>query len=112
MLRPRPLPTATPELLAPAILSFRLDDTARRVLAERAAQLGVSPHELARYYVIELLQAPEERAALRAACEQVHQNLQQFRHDFAFAVEALLTSAGQVPKEQARTWVEKSLATE
>ena len=112
MPRPRLLPKTQPELLSPATIGFRLDPASSRVLAERAAQLGVSPHELARHYVVELLQEPAERAALRTAFEQLHQNLQQFRSDFAFAVEAILTSAGQVPKDEARTWVEKSLSTD
>jgi hypothetical protein len=112
MPRQRLFPPAQPELLTPSTISFRLDPASSRRLAERAAQLGVSPHELARHYVVELLQAPEERTALRTAFEELHQNLHQFRSDFAFAVEALLTSAGQVPKEEAQTWVQKSLSTD
>ncbi len=112
MPRQRLLPTPQPERLTPATIGFRLDPDSSRVLAERAARLGVSPHDLARHYVVELLHEREERAALRAAFEQLHQNLQQFRSDFAFAVEAVLTSAGQVPEDEARTWVKKSLSTE
>ena len=112
MPRQRLLPTSQPERLTPATIGFRLDLDSSRVLAERAARLGVSPHELARHYVVELLHESEERAAFRTAFEQVQQNLEQFRNDFAFAVEALLSSAGKVSKEEARTWVAKSLATE
>jgi len=113
-LREKSLPkTKAPEPHAPstaATIGFRLDPANSRLLAGRAAQLGVSPHELARHYVVELLQQHAERAALRTAFEQLHQNLHQFRSDFAFAVEALLTSAGQVPKDEAQAWVEKSLS--
>jgi len=116
-LREKPLPkkkasaSVAPGAADPvAMIGFRLDPANNRLLAERAAQLGISPHELARHYVLELLQQHEERAALRTAFEELHQNLHQFRSDFAFAVEALLTSAGQVPKDEAQTWVEKSLS--
>ena len=114
MPRPRLLPKTQPELLPPTAMtiSFRLDPESSRALTARAGQLGVSPHDLARHYVIELLQESAERAALRSAFEQFHQNLQQFRSDFAFAVEAILTSAGQVSKDEARAWVEKSLSTD
>ena len=35
-----------------------------------------------------------------------------FRADFAFAVQALLTSAGEVSEDKARAWVEASIKPE
>ena len=61
------------EPVAPPTVGFRLDDGSRRVLAQRADALGVSPHELARHYVVESLQEAEERAALREAILQLRQ---------------------------------------
>ena len=92
-------------------IGFRLDDETRRVLFERAARLQVSPHELARRYVIEVLQESEERIALREAVETLNADLDQFRSGFALAMEALLVSAGKVSVTDARDWVDKSLHT-
>jgi hypothetical protein len=90
-------------------IGFRLDDETRRVLFERAARLQVSPHELARRYVIEVLQESEERIALREAVETLNADLDQFRSGFALAMEALLVSAGKVSVTDARDWVDKTL---
>ena len=100
------------DLLTPATIAYRLDEPSRRVLAHRAARLRASPHELARQYLLETLQAPEEQAAMREAIQQLYQALQSFRSDFAFAVEALLISAGKISKDEARRWVEQSLNPE
>ena len=103
------LPGAQPDMFFPAIISFRLDEQSSRVLGERAARLDLSPHELARHYVLELLEQSEERAALREALQQLVQNQQKFHADFAFAVQALLTSAGKVSSEKAEAWVAASI---
>lgn len=119
MPRQRHPPTAQLELPAPDTIGFRLDESSGQVLLERAQRLGLSPHELAREYVLEHLQETEERSALRQAFQELHQIVQelhgaqqQFRSDFAFAIEALLASAGKVSPEEARGWVAKSLTTE
>lgn len=107
MPRPSPLSRLSPELLSPATISFRLDDPSSRVLAERATRLGVSPHELARHYVLEILQQAEERAALREAVVALHKEITGFREDIALATEALLASAGKVTDQEAHAWVEE-----
>ena len=100
------------ELPAPLTISFRLNPDAGQVLDYRAGQLGCSPHELARHYLLEALQAPEERAALREAVTRLDQAVNRLRGDFDFAVEALLASAGKVSPEAARKWVEASFKAE
>jgi hypothetical protein len=106
-------PTLQPDPLAPAMVGFRLgDEESRRLLGQRAARLGVSPHDLARYYVLEMLQERQERAVLREALGELHEQFQQFRADFAFAVQGLLTSAGKVSENQARAWVNASIKPE
>ena len=112
MPRKSQLPGAQPDLFSPSVISFRLDDQSSQVLSERAARLGVSPHELARQYVLEILQQAEERAVLRGALQQLCENQKQFHADFAFAVQALLTSAGKVPTEKAEAWVAASIHLE
>ena len=93
-------------------IGFRLDEACGRALAQRAAQLGVSPHALARHYVHELLQEPEERALLREAVTALHSELGALRADLVLAVEALLVSAGRVPPTEARAWVEENFRHE
>ena len=93
---------------APGSIAFRLDEHNRCVLAERAAALGVSPHELARHYVLEVLQEPEEREALRQAVAALHRGLAAVRDDVIASVEVLLSSAGKVTEEDARAWVDEN----
>ena len=113
MPRKKKLPGLRTDPWAPVSVGFRLgDEESRRLLGQRAARLGVSPHDLAREYVREMLQEREERAVLRAALGELHEQLQQFRADFAFAVQALLTSAGKVSEGQAKRWVEASIKPE
>ena len=90
-------------------ISFRLQPDEIHVLAERAARLGVSRHELARHYVVEALAAAEELAAVGAAVSALHHEMLGLRQDLALSVEALLASAGEVSEKQAHTWVEASL---
>ena len=106
---PRPRSRAPVGTQSSSTIGFRLDDETRRVLYERAARLNLSPHELARCYVIEVLQESEERVALRAAVETLNANLDHFHSGFALAIEALLVSAGKVSVSEARAWVDKSL---
>ena len=95
---PMPKPTRPPSIPAPAILSFRLDEASAAVLSQRAARLGVSPHELAREYVLVILAEAEERAALYAAIVAL-------RQDLGLATGVLLSAAGKVKEDEARAWV-------
>ena len=91
-----------------ATIGFRLETEPRRILTERAAQLGISPHALARDYVLEILGEAEERVALRQAIQTLSQELANTHECLALAVEALLISAGKVEVPKARAWVEKT----
>ena len=53
-----------PERPTSPVVSFRLKPDEVRLLAERAERLGVSPNELARYYVIEAIFAAVHLAEL------------------------------------------------
>jgi len=94
------------------MIGFRLDEASGRALAQRADGLGLSPHALARDYVLEVLHAPEERAVLREAVTALHSELGALREDLALAVEALLVSGGRVPPAEARQWVEQNFHQE
>jgi hypothetical protein len=93
----------------PATIGFRLDEPNRRLLAERAHQLGVSPHELARHEVINALRQGDGLAELAEAVVTLEATLRQLREDVATVAEALLVSAGHVPPDQAREWVQTNL---
>src|ERR1035438_6328504 len=60
---------------SPGVIAFRLDPESEQILAERAAALGVSRNILARHYLIEVLEASEERTALREAVNAANGNL-------------------------------------
>ena len=91
----------------PTTIGFRLEPQYEQVLAMRAEALGVSSHELARRYLIEMLEESEERAVLRQAVQTLNGNLTHFRNDVIFAVEAILASAGKVNETEAAAWVDK-----
>jgi len=89
----------------PSIITFRLEAELCRPLVQRAVALGVSPHELARHYVLAVLQEPAERTALLQALGHLGEQVTGSREDIALAVEALLASAGKVTAEEARAYV-------
>ncbi|MGE3312518.1 MAG: hypothetical protein AB7O66_21330 [Limisphaerales bacterium] len=86
----------------PTTITFRFDNENAVLLAERAARLKVSPHELAREYVLQALHEAEERAALHAAVIAL-------RQDVGTAAGALLTSAGKMTREDALAWVKENI---
>ncbi len=102
---------STLNVAPPTTIGFRLDEASLRILAERAKRLGLSIHELARHYVIEVLQEPEERSALREAVETVQREIMASREDLAVATEAILVSSGNIEESQARKWVDENLKT-
>lgn len=108
ILRSRPAAPLPGGLSAPACIGFRLDESDRQLLAQRAAQLGLSPHALARSHVLELLHAPEDRARLRQAVQQLDQELKALHADLLAIAEALLVSAGHVTDKDARAWMERN----
>jgi hypothetical protein len=90
-------------------IGFRLKNENFVELSRRAKVLGVSPHELARHYVLEILSEKEERGALREAVNALGEYLAEVRKDIALAAEALLTAAGTVEEKDAREWAKKNL---
>ena len=108
MITSKTQPAVHATALAPATVGFRLDDKSRRVLGKRAARLGVSPHELAKGYVLEKLSEKEERELLRMALNDLFVVNQQLRGDIATTAEAILIAAGKVDAKEAREWVERT----
>ncbi|MEI6075991.1 MAG: hypothetical protein WCS94_10480 [Verrucomicrobiota bacterium] len=104
-----PKQKSPPVNIVPTSIGFRLEETSRRILAKRAAQLGVSPHELARYYVMEALNAADERRALRESLEALHRTMVASREDVAIATEAILQNTGKMIDEDVFAWVKRNL---
>ncbi len=94
---------------APQTIGFRLDEQTMQLLVKRANRLGLSVRDLARHYVLLVLDEPEERIALQQFLQRIHQDQLQFRADFTFAVRALLSSAGKATAKEAKAWVEQSI---
>lgn len=105
----KPAPTEVAGLAGNAPLTFRLDEESQQVLAQRAQHLGVSPHQMARHYVLQCLYEPEERAAVNQALRELCQETVGLRTDLANAVVGLLCSAGRVEQDEAQTWVNENL---
>lgn len=86
----------------PEHINFRLKEPAMSVLAERAADKGLSPNQLARDYVMEALQEQEQRAELRKAVDAC-------RRDLAAATAAILQASGNVSEANIEAWVRENL---
>jgi hypothetical protein len=89
-------------------ISFRLDEDNQRILAERAAELGVSAHELARFYVTEALRGQQGPPAVIMGLSGLLEGLVHLRADLLLAVEALLASAGKASPEEAIAWIKEN----
>lgn len=92
----------------PKTIGFRLDAASRRQMAERAAAFRMSPHDLARQYVVERLQQAHEPTELIQGLMAIHHELHESRIDLALALEVLLSQAGRLSETQARAWVKEN----
>ena len=93
----------------PTSIGFRLEESSRQVLAERAARLGVSPHELARYYVLQALNEAEERRVQRENMETLQREIAAGRKDLSIATWAILQASGKIKEDEASSWVKTNL---
>jgi hypothetical protein len=99
----------------PTIITFRLAEEDRRALSERAATLKISPHELARVFVLETLKRASEPATppsghpdLLNGIQAIYYQLLETRKDIALSVEVLLTRAGRLKDPEAHEWVSEN----
>ena len=100
---------SAPVLLAaaPATIGFRMDDVSSQELAEQAARLNVSPHELARHYVMEMLSASQDRAELWEFLKHIDERMIHLREDLVLVAEGILVATHAMSKQDARAWVDK-----
>jgi hypothetical protein len=90
-------------------IGFRLDDANHQLLVQRAGQLNQSTHQVARIYLLQILQEQQERTALHEAMAELFQQNVRLRRDLRVAVEALLSSAGRAEPTDAHDWVQEHL---
>lgn len=88
-------------------ISFRIDDHYLAKLDAKAKQ-GESLHERARRVLIDALDA-EGQEEIKAGVKELSGKVDSLQYDLALAVEALLVTAGNFPKEKARDWVNRNL---
>jgi hypothetical protein len=86
-------------------VGFRLDDESRQVLEERAKLYEVSPHVLARQYVLESLLANQERQQLWEAVKALREEIRELRKSHARGIQVLLVSGGKVEPKVAEKYV-------
>ncbi len=91
---------------APVTIGFRLDEPNLQKLVLHAQRLNISPHDLARHYVIEMLNAPQERVTLWLALKALEERLAGFREDLVLVAEGILVGTGSLSQQEARTWTD------
>ena len=93
----------------PTIITFRVDEATAQALVQRATRLRVSPHDIARELVAQVLQLPHDLEELKRAVLVLHETLNHLRTDVASTAEVLLVTAGKRSAEEAYRWVEQTL---
>lgn len=94
---------------APKTIGFRLDDEHRKLLLQRARKAGLSPHDMARAYVVQALHNEEHLPAIRESMLQIFNQIQHLQGGLALAAEVLLVAGGKTTDAQARKWVQDNL---
>jgi plasmid stability protein len=84
-------------------ISFRLDAGQVADLEKRAARHKISIHEEARSIVADILN-DTQRDEIRDEISGARDDIKSLQMKLADAVEALLITAGNYPKEKAREW--------
>lgn len=89
-------------------ITFRLDPECNMALLDRASQLGISPHELARGYVREALTTSVAFEELFKAITTIRKEQLHLREAVGRSVEVLFVSAGKIPREDAKNWANET----
>lgn len=92
-------------------VSFRLDASYLAELEKRAAPHNISIHEEARRIVLDVLN-DAERGAVKEEVLEARKDIRELRLRLADAVEALLITAGNYPKDKAREWTTEIIREE
>jgi hypothetical protein len=88
-------------------ISFRLDNHYLAKL-DAGAKKGESVHERARKVLMDALDT-ERQEEIKEELSELSEKMDTLHGDLALAVEALLITAGNYPKEKAKEWVNRNL---
>lgn len=91
------------------VFGFRLPPKEREKFIARAAALAMSPHELARLYVMERLSANEADEDVRDSLARIQSDLTDTRQELALAAMAILQHGGKTTKQVAEEFVAKNM---
>lgn len=91
------------------VFGFRLPPKEREKFIARATALAMSPHELARLYVMERLSANEAEEDVRDGLSRIQSDLTDARHELALAAMAILQHGGKTTKQVAEEFVAKNM---
>jgi len=89
-------------------ISFRVGGPILALLAERSAIQDQSLHQYARALVVEALFQGESMHSLQSVLSGSEKELHQLRSDLAFFMKTLLMTAGKMPEQAAKDWVERN----
>lgn len=89
----------------PPTIGFRLDLKNRNKLAQRAARLGISRHELARSFTITALEEKEILEVLAESCNELQSKLTTLREEILNIAEVLIVAAGKATEKEAAEWI-------
>ena len=90
-------------------ISFRLSGHQLVSLEKRAEKLTVSPGDLARKCVVQMLDDEQESDLLRLKLSALENEVKDLRRGINNMAEALLVVSGKVTKEQAKEWVKENI---
>ena len=90
-------------------ISFRINGHRLTSLEKRAEKLALSPGDLARKCVVQMLDDENENDLLRLRLAALENEVKELRRGMSNMAEALLVVSGKVTKEQAKDWVKENL---
>lgn len=91
------------------VFGFRLRPRERQIFLDRAAALFMSPHDLAKMYVVERLKAEDDAKDLGESLLEIRSELVAVRQDIALSTVAVLQHAGKTSKEVAESFAVQRL---
>jgi polyhydroxyalkanoate synthesis regulator phasin len=92
----------------PKTVGFQLDEEYLERLEKEAAKLQLSAGQYARRLVMNALD-DTERKVIKEEISELNENVEDLRLCLGDAVEALLVTAGNLKKEQAREWTDQNI---
>jgi len=89
-------------------IGFRLGGELFAILADRAALQNLSIHQYARTVVVEAMLQSESIQSVHAEIAGARRESHQLRLDLVFSMKTLFMTAGKMPEQAAKEWVERN----